>query len=115
MSAIPFKVEKSDKAWWFDRYYYHCVDCGTEFYHHKCDSRTSPYCCTCRNKREKERAKILTEKREQKKAQEIRNKALDEFAEALKEKAEEMFRQKYVDVRDIDEIAEQLKGVRNEN
>jgi hypothetical protein len=40
--------------------------------------------------------------------------AIDEFAEALKEKAEEMFGQKYVDVRDIDEIAEQLKGVRNE-
>ena len=40
-----------------------------------------------------------------------RNDAIDEFVEALKEKAEEMFRQKYVDVRDIDEIAEQLKGV----
>lgn len=43
--------------------------------------------------------------------QEIRNKAIDEFAEVLKEKAEEMFGQKYVDARDIDEIAEQLKGV----
>ena len=38
-------------------------------------------------------------------------KAIDEFAEALKEKAEEMFGQKYVDARIVDEIAEQLKGV----
>lgn len=40
---------------------------------------------------------------------EIRNKAIDEFAEALKEKAVKMFGQKYVDIRDIDEIAEQMK------
>ena len=52
--------------------------------------------------------------------QEIRNKAIDEFAEALKEKAEEIMKNPDImldckkctiwNVRDIDEIAEQLKA-----
>lgn len=40
----------------------------------------------------------------------IRIKAIDEFAERLKKITENMFEQKYVDIRLIDEIAEEMKG-----
>lgn len=41
---------------------------------------------------------------------EIRNKAIDDFVELMKEVQESLFGQKYVDVRMIDEIADEMRG-----
>lgn len=109
----PFKFEKHDK-YYFDTYYFHCIDCGAEFTRHRWDGRTKPYCSTCTRKYEtikaKERA-IRKEKAIRKKAiSEMHDKLITHFAEWQSEEG-------CIDTKcilsvvceDIDEIAEQLK------
>ena len=83
MRAKPFKVEKSDIAYYFDRYYFHCIDCGAVYHSGKCDNRTVPYCSECKRKHDKEKA--LIRKREQKaqEIQEIRRKAIQDFYDKI--------------------------------
>lgn len=113
MSATPFKVEKSDKAFWFDKYYFHCIDCGAEFWSHRCDRRTNPYCCDCKRKHDKERTKELAKQREAKKVEEIRNKAIDELRQMLRAEFEQMMDLEIDDcinwADSLDAIAQQLK------
>lgn len=81
MSATPFKVERSEKAWYFDTYYFHCIDCGAEHRSHRCDNRTNPYCPDCKRKHDKERAMIRKKEKEELREKKIRNKAIDDFLE----------------------------------
>lgn len=82
MNAIPFKVEKSEKGAKFNRYYFHCVDCGAEFVTGRYGKNTKPYCIDCEKKYEREKAK----ERIRRKETVIRNQAIDEFVEQLKER-----------------------------
>ena len=79
MKVTPFKYEKSDVAWYFDLYYFHCVDCGAEYRSHRWDNRTQPYCSECRRKYERERAIKAKKESEERKEKFIRNKAIDDF------------------------------------
>ena len=85
MAITPFKVEKSDKAYYFNRYYFHCIDCGGTFISHKCDKRTSPYCGDCKRKHDYERQK----QRNREKEIFIKSKAIDDFIKALEEYEQE--------------------------
>ena len=71
----PFKFEKHDK-YYFDTYYFHCIDCGAEFTRHRWDNRTKPYCSICTRKHETMKAK----ERAIRKEQAIRAKAYERFA-----------------------------------
>ena len=55
MRAKIVNVEKSDKAWWFDKYELECIECGTHYFRSKVDNRTNPYCAECTAKREREK------------------------------------------------------------
>lgn len=43
-----------NKIWYLTTYYFECVDCGSEFFRHRYDSRTNPYCGMCQRKHETE-------------------------------------------------------------
>jgi len=113
MSAIPFRIEKSEGKRYFDTYYYHCIDCGAEYWSHHCTSRTVPYCSKCKKKHNNAKAKELADKREAEKIRTIRNKAIDDFFNELQkyEETDEWVRLK---ISSIYEIAEQLKAENND-
>lgn len=94
----PFKIEKHSK-YYFDTYYFHCVDCGSEFTRHRFDRRTNPYCSDCNRKRETLKAK----ERAKRKENVIRNRTVDEFADRIKCEFRIPFEL-------VDEIAKELKG-----
>lgn len=110
MKAVPFKVEKSDKAWWFDRYFFSLHRLRCRIFLYKCDSRTNPYCCDCKRKHDKERAK----EREQRKTKQIRAKAFDELTQAFRAEFQQMMDLEIDDCINwadwLDAIAEQMKG-----
>ena len=103
MKAVPFKTEISDKAWYFNLYYFHCIECGAEYSSHKCDSRTKLYCGACYRKHEREREALRKNKKEKEKEQQIKNKAIDDFAERIIE----MY--SYLPAFTVKELAERLK------
>ena len=41
--------------YWFDEYEFECIECGNHYFRKKCDNRTTPYCCDCSRKHEKEK------------------------------------------------------------
>lgn len=43
-----------NKIWYLTTYYFECVDCGSEFFRHRYDSRTNPYCGMCQRKHDTE-------------------------------------------------------------
>ena len=58
MSAKLIRIEKNPKGLrYLDTYYFECIDCGEEYFRHKNDSRTSPYCGKCQRKYDNEKQK----------------------------------------------------------
>ena len=111
----PFKVVRHEMRC-FDEYWFHCTECGAEYYRHNFDSRTRTICFKC----SKEREKIKAKERAERKEKAIRAMAIQEFAEVLKASIEmELANPDLIldckkcgiwKAEEIDEIAEQLKG-----
>ena len=57
MKAQLIRVELSDKAWYFNNYYYKCIDCGAEYTRHQYNERINPYCGACQRKHDTEAQK----------------------------------------------------------
>ena len=102
----PFKVVKHDK-YFFNEYWFHCTECGAEYYRNRFDSRTRTICSKCSAERDKLKAKERAERKEKV----IRAKAIDDFAREIKSTFFFTDYMKELCFKDkIDEIAEQLKG-----
>lgn len=52
--AKLIRVEPN-KIWYLTTYYFECVDCGQEYFRHRNDNRTNPYCGSCQRKHDVER------------------------------------------------------------
>lgn len=109
------KIENGG-AWYFDKYEFECVDCGTHFYSGRYDCRTSPYCAECKMKHDRKRTQELKLLKKRKHDRKIRNKAIEEFAEEAMERFTEFdLKHGYPTVTDckmiLREIAGQMKGV----
>ena len=46
-----------NRAWYFTKYEFECIDCGAHYKSGRCDSRTSPYCADCQRVHDRERQK----------------------------------------------------------
>ncbi len=46
---------RADMPYYFREYEFECIDCGAHYRRKRCDGRTSPYCCACKRKHDKEK------------------------------------------------------------
>lgn len=53
MRAQLVRIELAD-VWYFNRYYYKCIDCGAEYMRHQYNERINPYCGACQRKHDTE-------------------------------------------------------------
>ena len=53
MRAQLIRLELAD-VWYFNEYYYKCIDCGAEYMRHQYNERINPYCGTCQRKHDTE-------------------------------------------------------------
>lgn len=99
------KIE-SGKEWYFDKYELECIECRKHYLRGRYDSRTCPYCPSCKRKRDRIRTKENNEKKQKELYTAIRNKAIDDFTEKVKE----IYAFTILEEKKLNEIAEQLKA-----
>ena len=67
--------------YYFRQFEFECIECGEHYFRKKCDERTTPYCCDCHRKHDKEKNARNRALKEQQRINQELKKILDEIKE----------------------------------
>ena len=76
--------EISDKRipWYGHTFVFECIDCGANYTRSRYDARTTPYCCKCQKRHDKERNVKRQKQRKQAEINEVLDKIRAEIEQA---------------------------------
>lgn len=99
--------EISDKRipWYGHTFVFECIDCGANYTRSRYDARTTPYCCKCQKRHDKERSVKRQKQRKQAEINEVLNKVMSEINLICEENGVS-----HIHVADVEKIIGRYKG-----